>query len=99
MRIPCRYRPKDVARSLFTGQMEKSSLGYSTAKLTGIVLSSTVKEQLGLNWVSVIATNLNGKKVLTESYNAHVIPSLMKKFQDAKNNRISTVELPRHGTP
>ena len=93
--IDRRMRPED----LFSGQMEKSSLGYSTAKLAGIVMSSTVKEQLGLNWVSVIATNLYGDEVLTESHNAHVIPALIKKFQDAKNNRIPTVELLGDGTP
>jgi GDP-L-fucose synthase len=93
--IDRRMRPED----LFTGQMEKSSLGYSTAKLAGIVMSSTVKEQLGLNWVSVIATNLYGDEVLTESHNAHVIPALIKRFQDAKNNRIPTVELLGDGTP
>lgn len=90
-----RMRPED----LFTGKMEKSSLGYSTAKLSGIVMSNAVREQLGLNWVSVIATNLYGDEIFKESHNAHVIPALVKKFQDAKGNQVSAIELLGDGTP
>lgn len=90
-----RMRPED----LFTGKMEKSSLGYSTAKLSGVVMSNAVREQLGLNWVSVIATNLYGDEIFKESHDAHVIPALIKKFQEAKENQVSSIELLGDGTP
>ncbi len=93
--IDRRMRPED----LFTGKMEKSSLGYSTAKLSGVVMSNTVREQLGLNWISVIATNLYGDEIFKDSHNAHVIPALIKKFQDARKNQVSAIELLGNGTP
>jgi GDP-L-fucose synthase len=93
--IDRRMRPED----LFTGEMEKSSLGYSTAKLSGVVMCNTVREQLGLNWISVIATNLYGDEIFKDSHTAHVIPALIKKFQEARKNQVSAIELLGDGTP
>jgi GDP-L-fucose synthase len=62
-------------------------------------MSNTVREQLGLNWISVIATNLYGDEIFKDSHNAHVIPALIKKFQDARKNQVSAIELLGNGTP
>ena len=90
-----RMRPED----LFTAPMESSSLPYSTAKLAGIVMVKAIREQLGLNWISLISTNLYGDDSAIESHKAHVIPALMARFTEAKRNKLSTIMLLGDGSP
>jgi len=92
--IPRRMQPKD----LFTSPMEMSSLAYSTSKLAGLVMVDAIRKQYGLDWVSIIATNLYGDNSEAESSGAHVIPALLAKFIDAKKKNFKSIELFGDGT-
>ena len=94
-RINHRMRPEDI----FSGPMEQSSLPYSTAKLAGVVMVSTLRKEYGLDWVSAISTNLYGDNLDDENHKAHVIPALASKFSEAKRLNIPTVRLLGNGLP
>ena len=63
--VPACVYPSNIARrmtpeDLWSGPMEETSLPYSTAKILGIALINAARRQFGVNWISVIATNLYG---------------------------------------
>jgi GDP-L-fucose synthase len=84
---------------LWSGPMEETSLPYSTAKILGITLINAARRQYGVNWISVIATNLYGDDSSIETHKAHVIPALLMKFTLAKNDGLAEVSLLGDGSP
>lgn len=84
-----RMKPDD----LFLSPMESTSLSYSTAKLAGIILVESFRKQYGVNWTSVVSTNLYSNKIPTDLGNAHVLPVLLSKIKDATETAIPFVEL------
>lgn len=90
-----RMKPED----LWSGPMEPTSLPYSAAKLLGMTLVKAAREEFGLNWISLIATNLYGDDSTLHSHSAHVIPALMAKFSNAKSSGSKEVQLLGDGTP
>lgn len=101
--VPACVYPADIHRrmepkDLFTAPMEISSLPYSTSKLAGLVMVDAIRKQYGLDWVSIIATNLYGDNSETDTRSAHVIPTLIAKFIDAKKKNLKAIELLGDGT-
>jgi GDP-L-fucose synthase len=90
-----RMKPED----LWSGPMEPTSLPYSTAKLLGVTLVKAARDEFGLNWTSLVATNLYGDDSTLHSHSAHVIPALLTKFANAKNSGFKEVQLLGDGTP
>ena len=84
---------------LWQGPMEKSSLAYSTAKISGLVGIEAVRKQLGLNWTNLIVTNVYGPHKRIDSKQMHVIPALIEKFRQAKSNSDKSVQILGDGTP
>lgn len=71
---------------LLAGKLEDSNKGYALAKITGIIGCELYSKQYGINTIAVMPTNLYG---INDNYNletGHMIPSLIKKFNDAKKN-------------
>ena len=93
--IPRRMKPED----LWAGPMETTSLPYSTAKLLGITLIDAARNQFQKDWISIIATNLYGDDSSISSHKAHVIPALLQKFTEAKQNKDQEITLLGDGTP
>ena len=102
--VPACVYPSNIARrmtpeDLWSGPMEETSLPYSTAKLLGITLINAARRQYGVNWISVVATNLYGDDSSIETHKAHVIPALLMKFTLAKNDGLPEVTLLGDGSP
>jgi GDP-L-fucose synthase len=102
--VPACVYPSNIARrmtpeDLWSGPMEETSLPYSTAKILGITLINAARRQYGVNWISVIATNLYGDDSSIETHKAHVIPALLMKFTLAKNDGLAEVSLLGDGSP
>jgi GDP-L-fucose synthase len=95
---PANIKHRMSPLSLHSGPMEGSSLPYSTAKLTGIVMIDAVRKQYKHNWLTVIPTNLYGKTNETKIERMHVIPSLIFKFKEALAQDIAEVKLLGNGT-
>ena len=77
--------------SLLTGALEPTNEPYAVAKIAGIKLCESFNRQYGTDFRSVMPTNLYGINDNFHAENSHVIPSLMRRFHNAKINNLSEV--------
>ena len=70
--------------ALLSGQLEFTNEPYAIAKIAGIKMCESYYRQYGCNFISVMPTNLYGPKDNFDLDNAHVLPSLLRKFHEAK---------------
>ena len=84
---------------LLTGMLEPTNEPYAIAKITGIKLCETYREQYGDNFISVMPTNLYGKNDNYHPENSHVLPALIRRFYDAKIQGLQEVVIWGSGTP
>ncbi len=76
---------------LLSGYLENTNKPYAIAKIAGVELCKSYRDQYGCNFVSVMPTNLYGPNDNYDHLNSHVIPALIKKFVTAKKNKINKV--------
>ncbi|TPQ27228.1 GDP-L-fucose synthase family protein [Methylomonas koyamae] len=79
--------------ALLTGVLESTNEPYAIAKIAGIKLCESYNRQYGVDYRSVMPTNLYGENDNFHLENSHVIPALVRKFHDAKINNAQTVEV------
>jgi len=72
--------------ALLTGPLEPTNEPYALAKIVGIKLCESYNQQHGTDFRSVMPTNLYGPGDNFHQENAHVIPTLMRRFHNAKRN-------------
>jgi GDP-L-fucose synthase len=79
--------------SLWDGYPEETNAPYGIAKKALLTQAMSYKEQYGLNFNYIIPVNLYGIGDNFDDQNSHVIPALIKKFVNAKNNNLNSVEV------
>jgi GDP-L-fucose synthase len=84
---------------LLTGVLEQTNEPYAIAKIAGIKLCETYREQYGSNFISVMPTNLYGKNDNYHPQNSHVLPSLIRRFHEAKQQGLQEVLIRGSGNP
>jgi len=84
---------------LLTSSLEPTNEYYAVAKIAGIKLCEAYRRQYGCNFISVMPTNLYGKGDSYNLNNSHVIPAMIRKFHEAKENKSPTVTVWGTGTP
>jgi len=84
---------------LLNGYLEATNEPYAIAKIAGIKLCEAYRAQYGSNFISVMPTNLYGYGDNYDLQNSHVLPALLRKFHEAKENNAPTVEVWGSGTP
>lgn len=84
---------------LLTGALEPTNEPYAIAKIAGIKLCETYREQYGCNFISVMPTNLFGYGDNYDLKNSHVLPALVRKFHEAKKENKPFVEVWGSGSP
>jgi GDP-L-fucose synthase len=84
---------------LLTGVLEPTNEPYAIAKITGIKLCESYNRQYGTDYRSVMPTNLYGPGDNYHSENSHVIPALLRRFHEAKQNVVPEVLIWGTGTP
>ena len=84
---------------LLTGELEPTNKAYAIAKIAGIVMCQSYAKQYGMNIVSVMPTNLYGENDSFDLENSHVLPAMLRKFDDAKKNNSKQVVLWGSGKP
>jgi GDP-L-fucose synthase len=84
---------------LLTGVLEPTNEPYAIAKIAGIKLCESYRDQYGCNFISVMPTNLYGIGDNYDLKNSHVLPALIRKFHEAKESGSPTVEVWGTGTP
>ena len=76
---------------LLTGKLEPTNEPYAIAKITGLKMCEAYRDQYGCNFISVMPTNLYGPNDNYHPDNSHVLPALIRKFHEAKTNRLPAV--------
>ncbi len=96
--------PQPMAEdALLTGKLEPTNEPYAIAKIAGIKICESYNRQYGqshgLDYRSVMPTNLYGLGDNYHPENSHVIPALIRRFHEAKTNQVSEVIIWGTGTP
>jgi GDP-L-fucose synthase len=85
--------------SLLTGELESTNEPYAIAKIAGIKMCDAYRSQFGCNFISAMPTNLYGPHDNYDLKNSHVLPALIRKFHEAKEQGVAEVEVWGTGTP
>jgi len=84
---------------LLNGYLESTNEPYAIAKISGIKLCESYNRQYGTDYRSIMPTNLYGPNDNFHPYNSHAIPSLIRKFHEAKVENKPFVEVWGSGKP
>jgi GDP-L-fucose synthase len=85
--------------ALLTGVLEATNEPYAIAKIAGIKLCESYNRQYGVDYRSVMPTNLYGVGDNYHQENSHVIPALIRRFHEAKMNNAPEVVIWGSGSP
>lgn len=69
--------------SLLTGPLEPTNDAYAIAKIAGIIQVQAVRRQYGLPWISAMPTNLYGPEDNFSPTSSHVLPALIRRYEEA----------------
>lgn len=84
---------------LLTGPLEKTNEWYAVAKIAGIKLAQAYRRQFGVDFISVMPTNLYGLGDNYHPENSHVPAALIRRFHEAKMSNAPAVTVWGSGTP
>ncbi|MDU0326858.1 GDP-L-fucose synthase [Microbacterium sp. KSW2-21] len=85
--------------SLLTGHLEPTNDAYAIAKIAGILQTQAVRRQYGLPWISAMPTNLYGPNDNFSPKGSHVLPALIRRYDEAAKAGASSVTNWGTGTP
>lgn len=85
--------------SLLTGHLEPTNDAYAIAKIAGILHTQAVRRQYGLPWISAMPTNLYGPNDNFSPKGSHVLPALIRRYDEAAASGAPTVTNWGTGTP
>ena len=85
--------------ALLTGVLEPTNEPYAIAKIAGIKMCESYNRQYGRDYRSVMPTNLYGPGDNYHPENSHVVPALIRRFHEAKENNLDKVVVWGSGTP
>ena len=88
-----------VEDSLLTGHLEPTNDAYAIAKIAGIMQVQAVRRQYGLPWISAMPTNLYGPYDNFSPTGSHVLPALIRRYDEAVRSGATTVTNWGTGTP
>jgi GDP-L-fucose synthase len=84
---------------LLTGLLEPTNEPYAIAKIAGIKMCDAYRDQYGCNYISVMPTNLYGYNDNYHPQNSHVLPALIRRFHEAKQQQLPAVTIWGTGSP
>jgi GDP-L-fucose synthase len=85
--------------ALLTGQLEPTNEWYAIAKIAGIKLCQAYRKQYGRDYISAMPTNLYGPGDNFDLTSSHVLPALIRKAHEAKENGDKSITIWGTGTP
>lgn len=88
-----KFAPKPLKENcLLTSEFEPLTEAYALAKISGLKYCQYLNRQYGLNYVSVVPSNLYGINDNYHSQNSHVLPAMIRRFHEAKiENKTSVI--------
>jgi GDP-L-fucose synthase len=84
---------------LLTGPLEPTNEWYAVAKIAGVKMCQAYRRQYGFDAISLMPTNLYGPGDNFHPENSHVLPALIRRFQEAKEASAEEVVIWGTGTP
>jgi GDP-L-fucose synthase len=84
---------------ILTGELEPTNEPYAIAKIAGIKLCQAYRKQHGADFISVMPTNLYGPGDNFDLETSHVLPALIRKFHEAREQGAPSVTVWGTGTP
>ena len=85
--------------SLLTGTLEPTNEPYAIAKIAGIKMCDAYRSQYNSNFISAMPTNMYGPNDNYDLNNSHVLPALLRKFHEAKEQNHPEVVVWGTGAP
>ena len=85
--------------SLLTGHLEPTNDAYAIAKIAGILQTQAVRREYGLPWISAMPTNLYGPNDNFSPQGSHVLPALIRRYDEAAKSGAATVTNWGSGNP
>jgi GDP-L-fucose synthase len=85
--------------ALLTGYLEPTNEWYAIAKICGVKACEAIRSQYKKDFVSLMPTNLYGPYDNFDLNTSHVLPALIRKFDEAKRNKNAPVSIWGTGTP
>ena len=84
---------------LMSGALEETHSAYAIAKIAGLELVNSYRKEYGLNWISLMPTNLYGPKDNFNLDASHVLPAFIRRFIEAERQGLKEVRLWGTGKP
>lgn len=95
-----KHAPQPITEeSLLTGHLEPTNDAYAIAKITGILHVQAVRRQYGLPWISAMPTNLYGPGDNFSRTGSHVLPALIRRYDEAAASGADVVTNWGSGSP
>ncbi len=95
-----RMAPQPMPEScLLTGELEKTNEAYALAKISGLKYCEFLNRQYGTDYISVMPTNLYGPNDNYHPTHSHVLPALIRRFHEAKEQNLPSVTCWGDGSP
>lgn len=95
-----RMAPQPMPEScLLTGELEKTNEAYALAKISGLKYCEFLNKQYGTDYISVMPTNLYGPNDNYHPTHSHVLPALIRRFHEAKEQGLPYVTCWGDGSP
>jgi GDP-L-fucose synthase len=95
-----RMAPQPIAEdSLLTSPLEPTNEAYAIAKIAGLKLCQFYRRQYGVLFHSAMPTNLYGPGDNYHPSNSHVLPGLLRRFHEARQNGLPEVQIWGTGSP
>lgn len=95
-----KHAPQPLSEEyLLTGPLEPTNEWYAIAKISGVKLIEAIRKQFGRDYVALMPTNLYGPGDNFDLKTSHVLPAMIRKFEQAKERGDKQVELWGTGSP
>ena len=95
-----KHAPQPMAEEhLLTGPLEPTNEWYAVAKIAGVKMCQAYRRQYGFDAISLMPTNLYGPGDNFHPENSHVLPALIRRFQEARESGAGEVVIWGTGTP
>lgn len=95
-----KFAPQPIQEgALLTGPLEPTNDAYAIAKIAGILQVQAVRRQYGLAWISAMPTNLYGPGDNFSPSGSHLLPALIRRYEEAKASGAPSVTNWGTGTP
>jgi GDP-L-fucose synthase len=95
-----KFAPQPIREdSLLTGPLEPTNDAYAIAKIAGVLHVQALRRQYGVHYISAMPTNLYGPGDNFDPLGSHVLPALIRRFDEAVRSGTPTVTVWGTGTP